>query len=108
MSGILSVSVCLNKNEIIDIALDKLEAIAGDESGSTLWDGYVNNIRTCVVKETYTCNAGNTVPSWIPYWGGTECSSSFTIEFETSGTFNDCIYSGNKGEVCAYYGCTIK
>lgn len=104
--GILSVSLCLNDNKVINVALDKLEAIAGDETSGTSWKGYVNNSRECVVKEVYECVIGFTIPNWVPYIGGMECYTTYYDEVESPGTINDCIYTGNENQMCDYYRCT--
>lgn len=106
VSCILSVGLVSQDNKVANIILNDLEAIAQSESGGSMRYGYVDNPQSCVIKETYICEVGFKIPEWIPYIGGTECYTSYVDEVEFPGTRNDCIYTGNRSQMCDYYRCT--
>lgn len=114
-AGYTTYSSSQTNTKLADLSLMNIESLAGGENndsmdngetGSNNRIGSLDNPQSCTVKRAYKCEFGFTVPSWVPYLGGTQCTMTYIDEIDYPGTRNDCIPTGNPAHVCDYYRCT--
>lgn len=97
----------MQKNDVIsELTLTNAEALANNENqGYTIRKGYLDNHQACTVREVYSCSIGFTIPSWVPYIGGTSCGFDYDDYVDFPGTQNLCTYTGVQGQECYYFPC---
>lgn len=88
------------------LLIEDVEALAVDENvHGTMMQYYLNAPKECTITEYYSCKAGITIPNWVPKIGGTACNVDIKIPYESKGTENPCLFTGNKDNYCDYYRC---
>lgn len=98
-------------SQLAVLSLMNIESLAGEDdmdNGESIGirNGAIDNPKDCIIKETYECKVGFTIPDWVPYVGGMSCGFTYIDEVDVPGTRNDCIYTGNPTHFCDYYRCT--